>query len=304
MEKNTIIIGDKKGKSISGLKLLDGGMKGLQLSYMTSEVQDGMRYESTHDDKKKRPVHRELKELVKQLKPYFLELCGYSEYCDAEGLEALMMVTEVTGVTAGTDKFLITGKVRSWGDKVIGVSGPLIKEVDAYDEFDAVIGLVDKIYREADLYMQGIKKATKVEIIEDYMKDFKKNAEFKYIDFEAMTEEEQGAFMKNMDKELGIKVVFEDGANVIAADEGEPTFGDLNNINEIVPVSEAPLITSSKKESKKLIKPVKGETVVLAPQTILLSKDDSEMFSEAEQDEPKEEEDNFELPINFNMGED
>lgn len=223
--KNKIVIQDKKGKRIGGVKLLNGGLKGIEVSYETVEVQDGMSYINEHSDKRYRPAHRDLKSLVQQLKPYILLLCGYP--IEDEGWkDALLMCTEVTGVKAGSDRFVLTGKMESWNDKTISLSSPQIKEPDAYEAYDAVMELIDKIYREADLYMQGLKRAKKEEVIVDYMKDVKKNNAFTYETFEKMSPEEQAELMAELEDELGMKVTEEDGQKVLAVDEGNVSQDD------------------------------------------------------------------------------
>lgn len=219
MTKSKIVIQDKKGKRIAGVKLINGGMKGIEVSYETVEIQDGMSYCNEHNDKRHRPVHRDLKNLIQQLKPFILDLCGYP-IKDEDWRDALLMTTEVTGIKAGTDKFVITGKMESWEDKTIALSSPLIKEADAYSEYEEVMDLVDSIYREADLYMQGIKRAKREEVIVDFMKEVKKNESFTMETFESMTPEEQAELMTELEDELGMKVTEEDGQKVLVTSEG------------------------------------------------------------------------------------
>lgn len=210
-----IEINDRSGKRIGGVKLINGGFKGLEVSYETVEVTDKTSYINEHTDKRHRPVHRDLKKYVQALKDSFLELLGYP--VDDER----RIMAEVTGIKAGIDKFVITGKMRCWEDKVMGMATPAIKEVDNYDSFAAVMDLVDKIYKEVDLYMKGEKKVTRQEVIVDYVREVKHNEKFDYADFEKMSEDDRNALMNELQEELGITIEEEDGQAVVAFKDTE-----------------------------------------------------------------------------------
>lgn len=217
MKKNKIVVYDKSVARIASVKLIVGGLKGIKISYETMESEDRQNYSNKHNDERHRPVQHEIKDFMRSLKPYLLELSGYSYAPKQDGYAALEMCTEVTGITSGTDRFLISGTVRSWEDKIIAVNTPLIKEGDAYDKFNEVIEIVDNIYKESDLYMRGAKRATKQEIVVDYMKEIKKASDFNYSMFEEMNVEEQSKLMEDLQKELGIEVVDENGEPVISS---------------------------------------------------------------------------------------
>lgn len=217
--KQKIIFSDKSVARIGGIRLLSNGIKGIKISYETMESEDRQNYSNNHKDERHRPVHGELKELVRSLKSYFLELTGYAYATKTDAYEALEMCTEITGIDAGTDRFLITGTIRSWEDKIIAVNTPLIKEGDMYDRFEEVMELVDKIYKQADLYMRGVKRATTQEVVVDYMKVIKKSSNFTYDMFENMTPEEQSELMSGMQKDLGFEVIDENGVQVLSVDD-------------------------------------------------------------------------------------
>lgn len=208
-------------RKIGGISLINTGLKGVIITYETEEIIKGVSYRSEDNKKSFRPAHRELKGYVKELVPHLMELSGYT----GKELKMKQLDFEVTGIKAGSDRFLITGKFKCWGDKVIAVNTPLIKEVDGYEGYEKVIELTDKIYSETDLYLRGVKNIRSQDVIEDYMKDIKKRETFVATDFENMTMEEQNELIKEFDKDLGISVSIEDGKMVIgSSDEHEEEF--------------------------------------------------------------------------------
>jgi hypothetical protein len=202
-------------RKIGGIKLLNMGLKGVEITYETVETIGGKVYTSEDNKKSFRPAHRELKDLVKELAPHMMALTGYEN-------ELRLKDFEVISVKAGSDRFLISGKYRCWGDSIISVNTPLIKEVDGYVEYDDVSALVDKIYAEADLYLRGVKKIKNVDVISDYMKDVRKREDFDISnDFTSMSKEELDELLDEFQKDLGITVVMEGGKMVISSDDDE-----------------------------------------------------------------------------------
>lgn len=212
-------------RKIGGIKLLNTGLKGVEITYETVETIGGQVYTSEDNKKSNRPAHRELKSLVKNLGAHLMVLCGYEN-------ELRLPDFEVVSIKAGSDRFLISGKYRCWDDKIIAVNTPLIKEVDGYDGYDEVSKLVDEIYREADLYLKGVKKIKKSEVITDYMKDIKKNEGFDVdSDFGYMSEDEMAEMLDGFQKDLGITVKMENGRMVITSDDEE---GEVEGISDEV----------------------------------------------------------------------
>lgn len=265
MPEKNIAVTNRSHRFIGGIKLVKTGLKGIEITYETIEILNGVSYSSEDTKKSKRPVHRELKALVKELTPYLIELLGFPQ----EGINDLDF--EVTGIKAAKDRFLITGMHRCWSDKIIGVSTPLLKEADDYDHYDEVMELVDKIYKETDLYISGARTAKRQEVIVDYMKDIKKSAEFEFSDFENMSKEDQDALLQEIEKDMAIMVHEEDGQMVIGAVEEEEE--ELNEV--VLPLPENPEATKyfnmaakhGEKEFKKF-KKEKEELITGFPEAI------------------------------------
>lgn len=247
MEKHKTVYRDRAAR-ISGIKLKMNGLKGINVKYETAEVEGREHYANEHDDKRQRPVHQEIKALAKQLKPHLLFLCGYAYDVEDDGFEALKMVTEVTGVSARSNQFLIMGKINSFENKEIAINTPLIKMSDAYDDFDPVMSIITKLFAEVDLYMNGEKRATKKEVIVDYAIEVKKNKEFTYELYENMSAEEQIEFMNQMQKDLGM--------SIISDEDGNATIGDFDDEEE--EEEELVLDSGNAVEEKPADKPAKA----------------------------------------------
>lgn len=213
MSEKNIAVTNRTHRMIGGIKLNKTGLKGIEVTYETVEILNGVSYISEDIKKSKRPVHRELKTLVKSLTPYMIELLGFPE----KGINDLDF--EVSGIKAGKDRFVVTGSHRCWGDKTIGVATPQIKEVDDYDSYDAVMEIVDKIYKETDLYLSGVRSVRGEDVVVDYMKGIKKSSEFEFADFENMSKEDQDALLAEIQKDMEICVHEENGQLVIGSKE-------------------------------------------------------------------------------------
>ncbi len=212
-------------RKIGGISLINTGLRGIEIIYETVEIISGVSYDSEDKKKSFRPVHRELKGYVKELGKHLCVLSGHDV--------SQLVDFEVVSIKAGSDRFLISGKLRCWGDKIVAVNTPLIKEVDEYEEYDKVMELVDNIYKETDLYLRGVKQMKREDVIIDYMKDVKKRVEFVPGDFESMTPEEMEEFFSDINKDLGIVVKMEGGKMVIDSSEEKEEEGALPGVSGI-----------------------------------------------------------------------
>jgi hypothetical protein len=163
---------------ISSVKLINGGLKGLEIKYLELNDVNSNIYKSEITKKSRRPVNIDMQLKFEEFKDHLAELCSIDE-----GKLA------ITGITAGHDKFLISGTVEVLDKKKSAINTPCIKEEDGYDKYDVVQEKVDSIYKMVLEYME---KEAYTATNEQMILQFNKGKEG--FDAEAvknMTEEEQ-----------------------------------------------------------------------------------------------------------------
>jgi hypothetical protein len=187
---------------IGSVKLVNGGMKGLSMKYLETSVRNGMTFLDEVTRQKKVPIHGELMNLFENLGSYLLDICGYT----TNELERriLLQNLEITGVDAGTDRFIIKGKLKILnGGKVISLVTPLIKEADEFDGFDSVMELVTEIYSETKSYIGG-KMMSNEQLVMTFYKD---KEGFNEKEFAKLPEEERKRIALEVMDELGCIVI-------------------------------------------------------------------------------------------------
>jgi hypothetical protein len=154
---------------IAAVKLINGGLKGLEVKYETIKTQEGRSFITEHADVKKTPVHDGLVSKFRELRTYFGELLGYSK----EQVESLMANSSIIihGIQSGQDDFLIKGQIEIShiaGTKYVAVNTPKITEDDDYSNFSKVMSIVDAIYKETAEFMEGKKQMEDKQIVMDF----------------------------------------------------------------------------------------------------------------------------------------
>ncbi len=151
----------KQEIQINSVKLLPG-LKGLHIKYLELKEGTTNTYKEEVSRKIKRPiVGTELLLKFDEFEKYITGLCQI-----VEG-----KIT-VTGVTAGHDKFLLSGEIEVMdGDKKTPINTPLIKEDDGYEKYEEVQNIVDDIFKMALYYMQeGAYTASDKDIVLEFNK--------------------------------------------------------------------------------------------------------------------------------------
>lgn len=133
----------KQEIQISGVKLINGGLKGLEIKYLRINDLNSNRYKAEISEKSRRPVNIEMQLKFEEFKSYLAELCSVEEE-----------KVSITGIVAGHSKFLISGTIEVLGKKKSAINTPAITEEDKYDKWDEVQAKVDEIYKMVLSYME------------------------------------------------------------------------------------------------------------------------------------------------------
>lgn len=129
----------KQEIQISSVKLINGGNKGIRISYIKMmEDKNGRMSISKMNEENDRPiVGTEL----------LLKFDEFSEYITGINNIEEGKVT-ATGITASASKFLLSGTIECFnGNKKSATNTPLITEQDDYEKWDEVQAKVDELYK-------------------------------------------------------------------------------------------------------------------------------------------------------------
>lgn len=151
----------KKGNlSLGKVKLVNGGMKGLEATYQQSAERGDYIFNDDHKSTFKAPVPKHLLDLFAKLKEHFVYICRFDSNNGTK--EAI----EITGVCSnGSSHFIITAKVKTFGNTTFGVSTPKITEDKEYNGFDSVIEIINDIYDGVTKYINDKEVADNKQIV-------------------------------------------------------------------------------------------------------------------------------------------
>ncbi len=151
---------------ISKIKLNDGGLKGLTVTFLRYESKDGASWLTEYPGVKyKYPVQGVLAKAIQEMKKYVSELCSLTT-SDELGNDNYSNVT-VTGVSATDDGFVITASIDTVCDKKYTVNTPFICSKDGYSRFHEASSVIDKIFSLTDEYIAGRTIINKTQFILD-----------------------------------------------------------------------------------------------------------------------------------------
>lgn len=201
----------KSDLKIGSLKLVNGGMKGMVVSYLDPVMKNGNLFMDKCVVEKSAPVTFELMDKISQLGNYLLDICGYTT--NELEREQLLSLLEITKLSAGSDNFQISGKLKVLGgNQVVSLTSPLIKESMEYEGYEEVMKLVDSIYADTKEYIGG-----KMMSAEELAVRFYKDKEgFDEDEFNKLPKDEQIRIGTGVLEKLGCIVINESEVSEVA----------------------------------------------------------------------------------------
>lgn len=171
--------------NIAAIKLKDGGLKGMVVTYSQSDKKDGRDFTDLLKHTKKAPIHTELDDAIKTLKGPLLDLCDYPLSTRELDLQDI----EITAVEYGDKGFIISGtKEVCDGKKSITLKSPLITSEADYSGAHEITETIDSIYKEVKAYASGEKVFSDDQLVMSFNKN---NEEFDVESFKKMSDEEK-----------------------------------------------------------------------------------------------------------------
>lgn len=180
-------------KKISKVKMLEGGLKGLEIEYLTSKEVEGRTYQVERKEKRKVPVSGELLNCFHTMDQYFKDIA-----CVNNGT--------VYGIKVTAGGFQLIGEVETGiNNKSLNYATPFINESDEYASFENVSKALDKLVAEVDKYMKGENKYSDKQIVMQF--------------YERRAPEQLSEMMAKSDDEIAheaMRILEEKGCIVIA----------------------------------------------------------------------------------------
>lgn len=250
---------DKSKLRIASVKLVNGGMKGIEVEYLLPSVKLNVVFNDTYKSKRKSPIHSELEDAFTQLKNHLLDVCCYT--LEKEEREYLLSALEMSGVKYGDKGIVLMGKLSVLaGTGTLDLETPLITGDIMYTDYEKVVAIIESIYAETKEYMDGRKTMSDVQIVARF---HAKDENFDMAAFNKMTKEEQRDFATKVLEEQGHMVLHNDemsegeGIVIDAAGKFAPdlTFDQINNPENTIPTADP-----NEKKPKEFV--VADETVV------------------------------------------
>ncbi len=228
---------------ISKVKLVNGGLKGLEVSYEKVEEKDGREYRNEYVQKRRFPVSGKLEEVVNGFRWYLLDVYGF------EMSVANVAEVEVLGVSGDEEGFVISGKMKVLGgDKVVGMNTPYLKEGD-YEKWGEVDKLVGQLYGEVGEYMEGKSEINENQLVMKFWESKGKDME----EYAGMSDREK--------KEEATRVLEKMGSIVIHNEDMEEgdVVEEVKEKGSAKGVSEVDKFIEKAKEKKGIVGEVKEE---------------------------------------------
>lgn len=222
---------DKSKLKIASVKLINSGMKGIEVEYLLPSVKANVMFNDVYKSKRKAPIHSELEECFSWLRNHLLDICGYT--LEKEEREYLLNSLEMTGVKYGPKGIILMGDLAILGgDKVLSLETPLIVDEMEYPEYGKLVSIIDGIYTETKEYMEGRKVMSDAQIVTRFNA---KNQEFDAESFSKMTKQEQRDLATKILEDQGCMVFHNDD---LGGEEAEALVIDATEAFKTPPVQE------------------------------------------------------------------
>ncbi len=241
---------------ITKFKLLREGREGIEIE--AKEYLGQGKWKVVDEVKRKRtlPLSDDLLDDIRKLKYFFLNLTGhwipvYNQFYDPEArtllpvenepkkiqlhLKDLWNNTTITGAKAGADGFLLTGKIETVEDKVMGLSTPFITADDDIGFFTECSKILDKIAHSISDYVTSVNIPIKQGV--------------EKLDPEAITDK-----TKEEIAEMVTELFHEKGAIIMMNDNGQDKLENSTTVHE----SKKSIDSQNMPEAKESEEPTKS----------------------------------------------
>jgi len=200
---------------IKKIKLVNGGYKGLEVSYLKPEIKNGKTFITEMIEKRKHPIHMDLEKVFKDLRYHLIEIFGIIRG-DMEKMDIDYLISECdfTGIKIDGTSFELYGTKKSIGNKDLVLNTQLITEDDGYHHYDTVCKMIETIIEETHQYLAGTKVVSNEEVAIRFITSGKDKSE-EATKYDAMSMEEKKEYhTKVLEKLFGSVVLHNEDMNM------------------------------------------------------------------------------------------
>ena len=212
--------------TINSVKLIGGGLKGIEVTYLLPSTRQNRQFFDEYKSKRKAPIHHELETTFSWLKEHLLDICNYT---DVTLRDYNLSQLTVESVKYGDKGFVISGTLNILNNKSLKLETPIITDEIDYAEFGKVKAIIQGIFSETQEYLDGKKSLTDVQFVMKYNKD---NAEFDVETFKKMSPAEQRDFCTEILEKQGHMVYHSEEMEEITEEDEKETIGLVPFINQ------------------------------------------------------------------------
>ncbi len=215
----------KSSPKIEKVKLIKGGREGIEIAYNDCLSTNGVGRYQSNTTKCDVPAPKSLRNCFDMLKEYLLDTFSF-HWGSETAKELLLSKTICNYVTYSkeNDKFSLGGNILHRDNKTRSPLNGQMFSISGYEGEEHLREIFEKLIKEAELFLTGMKVADTKQIAVDYMVT-KKGMEDAESEFEKMTKEEQDKFIKEASEMYGLTVVDNNGELVI--ENSEDVDGDI-----------------------------------------------------------------------------
>lgn len=151
---------------IKKIKLLSGGYKGAEVTYLKPEMKNKKEFINEIVEKRKHPIHGDMEKPFRDLRYHLLEICGYlSGPLDKSEIDYMIAECEIVSISFKSGMFVLSGTKKTIvGNKEVSITTPKIEDEDGYSHFDTVMKIIETIIEETHQYLSGTKKVSDEEV--------------------------------------------------------------------------------------------------------------------------------------------
>lgn len=209
---------------ISSIKLIEGGLKGMEVKYHKASKKGGIDWDDEHSSKFKAPVPTIIKDKISELYRHVMLICRLVD--NAYVKESL----QITGITSDADtNFLISAKLKTFDNLTFAVNTPLMKDDTEYKGYGDAIEIVSDIYSGVYQYVEEGIVANNKQIVHDFSKITGES-----IEIDNMSEEELSLRARDILEKMGGIVMMPDDFEI----ESNNDISNLENEGIKIPAPE------------------------------------------------------------------
>lgn len=238
--------------ALTGIKLKEGGMKGLEICFFHQEIRDGKNWNIEDWQDRKIPIGEKLDEVIKAFRFYLMDVFGFPME-NANLADCKMKEIKFDG------DIILDGELRVLnGDRTVKLKTCKLDDTLGYEKMPELRNLIGQLKDEIEVYMAGKSVMSERQLVMAFMK---KKGKFDEAEFESMTEDQLKEKYTEFLEKMGSIVIHQSDTGVQNEDEQGKFTGDSVSTDAIGKEEAAATTVVAEntevvvKEDAKIVKP-------------------------------------------------